>query len=406
MVEAPIPPPQIPQPVQRLKEQSPSTLVKPPPTAPIVSLEDVKRSQRELKRASQKTIEKHEKWRNPDGKISESSARTRQQLDLDGGRGGSSQILSNIMQSPSLRDLSGLKLLYPDKAKPVVTNRVLKSISQPGDTQILTLPDGRQLGWGQFGSNSKFARTWVPHHGTPGSRQVYRKWYHKYGEKHKIRLICLDRPGYGHTPLTKSWQTHLEFMKDIEYLLDYLGVDQFDTFGASGGGPCALATAYHFGKERVGKTGIMCGVGHPEFERPSLGAHKKNELLWQQWFPSLFKPFFGRRIEKYNKKLKGSEEFDRINHREETRYGVDGWYNDRRNNYNKGGWGFELEDIDANSIRWEHGGNDVNCSAFAARQTVDRIGKNAIINIDAGKDHGTLQEWYMEQLMDWLRKPL
>lgn len=76
---------------------------------------------------------------------------------------------------------------------------------------------------------------WVDMHGTPGSR-LAAGGTHKYCESNLIRLITIDRPGYGHSTLGHG-RGMSDFINDVEYLLDFLGVKQFKTVGTSGGGP-------------------------------------------------------------------------------------------------------------------------------------------------------------------------
>jgi len=65
---------------------------------------------------------------------------------------------------------------------------------------------------------------------------------HTWAESRQIRLICIDRPRYGYSTL-KAGKGMLDFIRDVEYLLDFLGVESFEVHRVSGGGPFALACA-------------------------------------------------------------------------------------------------------------------------------------------------------------------
>ncbi len=54
-------------------------------------------------------------------------------------------------------------------------------------------------------------------------------------------MISFDRPGYGRSDAAASSLGLV--VGDVEAIVDKLGVGRFATFGWSGGGPFALATA-------------------------------------------------------------------------------------------------------------------------------------------------------------------
>jgi hypothetical protein len=87
----------------------------------------------------------------------------------------------------------------------------------------------------------------------------------------------------------------LDFIQDVEYLLDVLGVKQFKTHGISGGGPYVLAAAYHFPPNRLLKSSIMCGMTHPDYEEVMIRLHSRLELLFTRYIP-----FWHRLRFKYN----------------------------------------------------------------------------------------------------------
>jgi pimeloyl-ACP methyl ester carboxylesterase len=100
-------------------------------------------------------------------------------------------------------------------------------------------PDGRTLSVLEAGAPGGPAV--VAHHGTPGSGRLYRSEVES-AERLGLRLIAYDRPGYGgSSPHPRRGVAGAA--ADVAAIVDALGVDRFATYGASGGGPHALACA-------------------------------------------------------------------------------------------------------------------------------------------------------------------
>ena len=128
---------------------------------------------------------------------------------------------------------------------------------------ILTLSDGRQLGYARYGAKNGTPLLYL--HGLPGSRFECRL-IDTPAKQLGISVIAVDRPGYGaSSPLTASLTA---WTADIEQLATHLGWRQFAVMGVSGGGPCALACAYHL-SERVTHVALIAGLG-PVYERTLL----------------------------------------------------------------------------------------------------------------------------------------
>jgi pimeloyl-ACP methyl ester carboxylesterase len=77
--------------------------------------------------------------------------------------------------------------------------------------------------------------------GTPSSSLLYEP-HLRDAEQKGIRLFSYDRPGYGGSTRKKG-RTVADCAADVAAICDGLGVDRFCTWGISGGGPHALATA-------------------------------------------------------------------------------------------------------------------------------------------------------------------
>jgi pimeloyl-ACP methyl ester carboxylesterase len=97
----------------------------------------------------------------------------------------------------------------------------------------------------------------IAHHGTPGSRLLYRRWVEDATER-GIRLIAYDRPGYGGSD-RRPGRSVADVAADVEAIADALGLDRILTQGRSGGGPHALACAALLG-DRVAAAATLASV--------------------------------------------------------------------------------------------------------------------------------------------------
>jgi pimeloyl-ACP methyl ester carboxylesterase len=82
-----------------------------------------------------------------------------------------------------------------------------------------------------------------------------------------VRLILVDRPGYGVSDFQPA-RTLLDWPRDIAELADALGLGGFAVFGMSGGGPHAAACGYAL-PDRVTAVGLVSSPG-PVWDRPKL----------------------------------------------------------------------------------------------------------------------------------------
>ena len=124
------------------------------------------------------------------------------------------------------------------------------------DAQVLELPDGRALAWGEIGDPD--GRPVLAFHGTPGSR--HQVLVDPDGAAAAgVRLIAPDRPGYGLSAYQPG-RTLAGWADDVAVLADHLGLDRFAVMGISGGGPHAAVCA-RFLPERVSAAALVSGVG-------------------------------------------------------------------------------------------------------------------------------------------------
>jgi pimeloyl-ACP methyl ester carboxylesterase len=120
----------------------------------------------------------------------------------------------------------------------------------------MTLPDGRDLGWLEFGDLEGWPV--FGFHGTPGSR-LQLAIDEPSVERAGVLLIAMDRPGYGLSTF-QAGRRLVHWPRDVIELADHLNIDRFSVMGVSGGGPHATVCAALI-PERVVSAAIVSGVG-------------------------------------------------------------------------------------------------------------------------------------------------
>jgi pimeloyl-ACP methyl ester carboxylesterase len=109
----------------------------------------------------------------------------------------------------------------------------------PREQKLITLPDGRELHILTAGPEDGFPL--VIHEGTPVGLEVFPPTV-RAARARGLRIVLIARPGYEEsTP--RPGRTVGDVADDVAAALDELGLNTFITFGASGGGPHALACA-------------------------------------------------------------------------------------------------------------------------------------------------------------------
>ena len=105
--------------------------------------------------------------------------------------------------------------------------------------EFIYLDDNRRLGYREYGDINGFPV--IALHRTPGSR-IWFKSNDSISTKLGIRLITVDRPGYGLSSI-KAKRTILDLNEDLDCLIKELKINQFSIFGVSGGGVYGLVYA-------------------------------------------------------------------------------------------------------------------------------------------------------------------
>jgi pimeloyl-ACP methyl ester carboxylesterase len=121
-----------------------------------------------------------------------------------------------------------------------VTHRSSQAKRSDAPGRTIRLPDGRRLGYAEWGDQD--GQPVFYFHGTPGSR-LERYPSTPLLVSLGIRLITVDRPGYGLSTFQPRRRL-LDWPADVVELAEALGIGRFVAVGVSGGGPHAMACAY------------------------------------------------------------------------------------------------------------------------------------------------------------------
>jgi pimeloyl-ACP methyl ester carboxylesterase len=277
--------------------------------------------------------------------------------------------------------------------------------------QILTLKDGRRLGFAQFGAAGAYPVFYF--HGWPGSR-----YEAGFFDVSGVQMIGVDRPGYGFSDPHKD-RTLKDWPNDIRALADYLNLDNFAVVGMSGGGPYAAACAC-FLRDRVSRAAIIAGLGPPDV--PGMREQRVGFLLNMGQRPWSSAAVLGvmrtlalskiadKRIAFMRERLP-QESKDRAvlspamlqmllgSFREGLRTGIKGPQSDARI-YGEA-WPFRLEDI-ATPVRIWHGTADLQVPVSIGRHYAARI-PNATGVFPEGEGHISIVVNYLEAVIADIR---
>lgn len=149
---------------------------------------------------------------------------------------------------------------------------------------ILTLKDGRRVGYAQYGDLKGKPLFFL--HGWPSSR-LHGERAHDAAKKLHIRIISPDRPGFGYSG-PKPDRILLDYPDDIVEIADQLRIKIFSVAGVSGGGPYAAVCAYKIPK-RIKKVGIVVGLAPTYIPGICEGMAWSNKVSWTNYgrFPFL-----------------------------------------------------------------------------------------------------------------------
>jgi pimeloyl-ACP methyl ester carboxylesterase len=280
--------------------------------------------------------------------------------------------------------------------------------------KTLRLPDGRQLGYAEYGDPNGMPLLFF--HGTPGSR-LQLKVFDASARDIGVRMVAPDRPGLGLSDFQPK-RTILDRAHDVEALADSLHLERFAVMGISGGGPYAAATAYQL-PERVTKVAFVSPAGPLTFPDATTGMLTSIRLLFRlarnaPWAVNMMMKKMTRRRnnpERVRKQVLRSRRLPAADvalfendeflqtllagSREAFRTGTRGAAWDVVLCARP--WGFQLEDIRVPSLLW-HGEADVNAPVSMGR-AIARTIPNCQAIFMPGEGHLSLAFKHMDEIL-------
>jgi pimeloyl-ACP methyl ester carboxylesterase len=108
-----------------------------------------------------------------------------------------------------------------------VVHEVWSADGEPIRVEDFGEPDGKPL---------------LVHHGSPGSRRLFRPDAQLAAQRFGLRLLSYDRPGYGDRS-RRQGRRMADAIADVRCIAETLGIERLGVWGFSGGGSYALACA-------------------------------------------------------------------------------------------------------------------------------------------------------------------
>lgn len=164
-------------------------------------------------------------------------------------------------------------------------SRTLPS-QQPRDSQTLTLPDGRLLGYSEYGIATGTPILYL--HGFPSSR-LETAGLDRLARRRNLRIFGLDRPGFGLSS-PQPGRRIIDYPADVSVFAKHVGLNRFAVVGGSGGGPYAIACARAIPSENLSAVGVLAGGA------PWVGPEVNDYTLWYRAtrFAALYLPWLLR----------------------------------------------------------------------------------------------------------------
>ena len=149
----------------------------------------------------------------------------------------------------------------------------------------MRLADGRDLAWVEVGDPAGIPV--ICFHGAPGRGMEF-AMHHSTALGCAVRMIAVDRPGYGHSAHHSNRRLS-DWANDVAQLGDHLGLERFGVIGHSAGGPHALACARYIPHRLIG-CGVLSGLA-PQAHAPMVdGMVLSNRIqmaIYRHWPNSL-----------------------------------------------------------------------------------------------------------------------
>lgn len=122
----------------------------------------------------------------------------------------------------------------------------------------LTLRDGRQLGWSEYGCRHGYPILYMHRE---GSCRLDAGFFDEFARDAGFRLIAVDRPGMGASDYRVMYSAD-QVVHDCEQLVHQLGLRRFGVLSLGGGSVFALALASRL-RQRCAFVGLLLPVEQP-----------------------------------------------------------------------------------------------------------------------------------------------
>jgi len=156
---------------------------------------------------------------------------------------------------------TGIKTIEDTRSNGGTTNEQITTADNvPGEseTHVLVLPfTSRTISYATYGQPSD--STLFVFHSLTGSRYDA-KYFSTLASQHSVRVIGVDRPGYGMSSFDAS-RSIRDYATDILALADHLSIPRFRVLGVGKGGAYALSCAMSIPPDRLVATGVYQGFG-------------------------------------------------------------------------------------------------------------------------------------------------
>ncbi|MFX1284200.1 MAG: alpha/beta fold hydrolase [Promethearchaeota archaeon] len=285
------------------------------------------------------------------------------------------------------------------------------------ENEVFTLQNGKKLGYAKYGADE--GTPLFHFHGT-GSSRLEGKLFHTKGLEKNIRIITIDRPGFGLSDFQN--RKLLEWPDTVLELAQFLEIKKFSIMGISGGGPHCIVCAYKI-PERLRNCIAIGTPGPPEIETK----HFPWLLRVQGWifkhFPFTYRQYMKmisktssdpEQLRNFTRKHKkryppadakfiledSGENLQLITRaiREGTQHTFKGAVHEMK--LFSSSWGFQLQDISPNQkiILW-HGEDDL---TFNAAKEMNEIIPNCEARFFPNEGHFSVYMNYLEELFQQL----
>ncbi|KAF2475231.1 alpha/beta-hydrolase [Lindgomyces ingoldianus] len=293
----------------------------------------------------------------------------------------------------------------------------LSTLTTQRESNTLTLPDGRIIGYAEFGHPEGFPLLFF--HGFPASR-LEATGADKIARRHRVRVIALDRPGFGLSTFQPGRRI-TDWPADVLAFAGHAKLNRFAILGGSGGGPYALACAHLLPKEMMSAVGVMAGAPPWEAGAKHMTLPRRVTSLMAIHTPTAFGYLMDalvglmrwavtsgpvtRRIDKWLE-LENREEKSRtiLEQRERIlRIAFDGFaqgsqaFVQEAQLLSAQSWGFRFEDVSYNPIHIWHGTKDTS-APFVMIQYMSKRLPHSVLHECEGDTHFTMVK-HLEQIL-------